>query len=97
MDNTLQHTGINEETSLELCSSPPESSARRTLSCCSSEVGTESPSDIDSLDSDVVRAAMESLDIEEDDYETLFDIAILDYETGRTHEAKVFGINNYQE
>jgi len=47
-----------------------------------------SPSDIDSLDSELVRVALENFSLEEDDFDALYDVAIMDYETGMNHSVK---------
>jgi len=64
-------------------SSPMSSSYTNNSETCS-----VSPSEIDSLDSELVRAAIERFDLEDDDCEVLYDISILDYETGMNHGVK---------
>jgi len=55
----------------------------------SSDCGDQpSPSDIDSLDSELVRVALENFSLEEDDSDVLYDVAIMDYETGMNHSVK---------
>jgi len=82
----VEQSGIFFNNSANL--SAPTSSP---LSCSiiqPSENSSESPSDIDSLDSELVRVAIESFNLEEDDCDALYDISILDYETGMNHSIK---------
>ena len=82
-----------DPTTLSLCNSAsPSTIASSPLSCpdCqSSEISSDSPSEIDSLDSELVRVAIENFNLDEDDSDALYDISILDYETGMNHSVKV--------
>eukprot|EP00092_Neocalanus_flemingeri_P068898 GFUD01084307.1.p1 GENE.GFUD01084307.1~~GFUD01084307.1.p1 ORF type:complete len:247 (-),score=74.91 GFUD01084307.1:107-847(-) len=82
-----EHAGSSDQ------SSPPILTS--TLVCCSTtqtSLGSgDSPSDIDSLDSELVRAAIENFTLDEYDCDVLYDIAIMDYETGVNHSLKSVG------
>ena len=82
-----------DPTTLNLCNSAsPSTMASSPVSCSnnqSSEISSESPSDIDSLDSELIRVAIENFELDEDDFDALYDISILDYETGLNHSIKV--------
>jgi len=72
-------------------SASPTTIASSPMSCSytnNSETCSQSPSEIDSLDSELVRAAIERFDLEEDDSDVLYDISVLDYETGMNHGVK---------
>jgi hypothetical protein len=82
-----------DQSSLSSCSStsPPIINSYH-VSCFTlqtSEDSTDSPSEIDSLDSELVRVAIENFSLDEDDCDALYDIFILDYETGMNHSVKV--------
>jgi len=77
------HLAPNSDSPATIASSPLSSSFSNNSETCS-----VSPSEIDSLDSELVRAAIERFDLEDDDSEVLYDISILDYETGMNHGVK---------
>jgi len=71
-------------------STSPATIASSPMSCSNtcSEDYSDSPSEIDSLDSELVRVAIESFSLEDEDSDGLYDITILDYETGINHSVK---------
>jgi len=48
----------------------------------------ESPSEVDSIDSELVRIAMENIDLDDDECEACYDVTIFDFETGMNHSVE---------
>merc|ERR1712059_98238 len=56
-----------------------------------------SPSEVDSLDSELVRETLEYLEEEEDLWDSRYDISIMEYETGTNHKVQNVGVSIMSE
>eukprot|EP00092_Neocalanus_flemingeri_P084557 GFUD01106246.1.p1 GENE.GFUD01106246.1~~GFUD01106246.1.p1 ORF type:complete len:260 (+),score=73.14 GFUD01106246.1:47-826(+) len=71
--------------------SSPASCPTNQTSLASADSDQPYPSDTDSLDYELVRAVIENFSIEDEDCDALYDLAIMDYETGINHSVKRVG------
>eukprot|EP00092_Neocalanus_flemingeri_P068899 GFUD01084308.1.p1 GENE.GFUD01084308.1~~GFUD01084308.1.p1 ORF type:complete len:259 (-),score=75.83 GFUD01084308.1:107-883(-) len=91
--DTLDHSSLitHSYTSPPSLPSSPASCPTNQTSLGSADSDQPSPSDTDSLDYELVRAAIENFTLDEYDCDVLYDIAIMDYETGVNHSLKSVG------
>jgi len=96
LDPVREDVQTPDRSSLSSCSSTSTPILTSSPVSCPSHLDSTdydqpSPSEIDSLDSELVRVAIENFNLDEDDCDALYDIAIMDYETGINHSVKGAG------